>query len=215
MKRAGGLPAFEARCCREGRRVPKGHCRECGEPVTGRRRSWCSDACVDRHRLRSDPAAQRHAVLLRDQGRCCLCGRDCEELARVLQPLHRAAQRAFSSVQRLLDDPTMPEPSARSRGDWLPSWEALRRAVVAYHELGLEPDRNGYWTHLHRRTWWDMDHRKPISEGGTHDLENLRTLCIPCHLRESADGAARRAARARRLQAWLEDARGQAARALG
>ena len=28
----------------------------------------------------------------------------------------------------------------------------------------------------------ELDHRKPLSQGGTHDWENLSGLCKPCHL---------------------------------
>jgi 5-methylcytosine-specific restriction enzyme A len=33
-----------------------------------------------------------------------------------------------------------------------------------------------------RRSLWDADHILPVAEGGGQcDLENLRTLCLPCH----------------------------------
>lgn len=32
---------------------------------------------------------------------------------------------------------------------------------------------------------WDADHIVPIVEGGPHAIENLRTLCRPCHLAET------------------------------
>lgn len=45
---------------------------------------------------------------------------------------------------------------------------------------------------------WNMDHVKPVVEGGgACGLDNLRTLCVPCHKRETAVLAARRARRAR------------------
>jgi 5-methylcytosine-specific restriction endonuclease McrA len=28
---------------------------------------------------------------------------------------------------------------------------------------------------------WEADHIIPLSEGGTNDLENFRTLCVDCH----------------------------------
>jgi len=43
--------------------------------------------------------------------------------------------------------------------------------------------------------WWDMDHIVPVIEGGgSCGLDNLRTLCIPCHKTETSALAARRAA---------------------
>jgi len=39
-----------------------------------------------------------------------------------------------------------------------------------------------------RRTLWDADHILPVAEGGGQcDLENLRTLCLPCHREATAD----------------------------
>jgi hypothetical protein len=64
----------------------------------------------------------------------------------------------------------------------------------------------------HKRTWiggfWDMDHITPVVEGGGGcGLDNLRTLCIPCHRAETAKLAARRAADRRPQQELgLEDA---------
>lgn len=36
------------------------------------------------------------------------------------------------------------------------------------------------------RSLWDADHVVPVVEGGTVALDNLRTLCVPCHKRETA-----------------------------
>ena len=37
------------------------------------------------------------------------------------------------------------------------------------------------------RKWWEADHIVPVSEGGgLCGLENYRTLCVPCHKRETA-----------------------------
>jgi len=32
---------------------------------------------------------------------------------------------------------------------------------------------------------WEADHIMPVSLGGTNELENLRTLCVPCHKAET------------------------------
>src|SRR5215813_1664329 len=40
---------------------------------------------------------------------------------------------------------------------------------------------------LNRRTLWDADHIVPVVEGGGEcDLDNIRTLCLICHRRETA-----------------------------
>ena len=39
-----------------------------------------------------------------------------------------------------------------------------------------------------RRSLWDADHILPVAEGGGGcDLDNLRTLCLPCHREQTAD----------------------------
>ena len=39
-----------------------------------------------------------------------------------------------------------------------------------------------------RRSLWDADHVVPVAEGGGQcDLDNLRTLCLPCHREVTAD----------------------------
>ena len=44
---------------------------------------------------------------------------------------------------------------------------------------------------------WDADHIIPVVEGGPTTPENLRTLCKPCHKRETRYLAQRRAAKVR------------------
>ncbi|HEX6161068.1 MAG TPA: HNH endonuclease [Thermoanaerobaculia bacterium] len=35
--------------------------------------------------------------------------------------------------------------------------------------------------HRRRKSWWEADHILPVVEGGDSNLDNIRTLCIPCH----------------------------------
>ncbi len=59
----------------------------------------------------------------------------------------------------------------------------LRRARGAHRARLLE--RWGL-KRLSRKTLWDADHTLPVSEGGGEcDLENIRTLCLVCHRRET------------------------------
>lgn len=41
---------------------------------------------------------------------------------------------------------------------------------------------------------WEADHIVPLVEGGGYGLDNLRTLCVPCHKAETKALAQRRAA---------------------
>jgi 5-methylcytosine-specific restriction enzyme A len=48
---------------------------------------------------------------------------------------------------------------------------------------------------LNRRSLWDADHIVPVVEGGGEcDLSNIRTLCLLCHRKATADLRVKRAA---------------------
>lgn len=50
---------------------------------------------------------------------------------------------------------------------------------------------------------WQADHIVPVIEGGANHLDNIRTLCVPCHKAETARLAARLAASRRDDRAEL------------
>jgi 5-methylcytosine-specific restriction protein A len=53
------------------------------------------------------------------------------------------------------------------------------KRAEAWKAWGLRPRQ--------RRTLWDADHIIPVVEGGGEcDLDNIRTLCLRCHKRETA-----------------------------
>src|SRR5579884_748569 len=73
---------------------------------------------------------------------------------------------------------------ARSRSLRRLPWRARKRRC---QELGIPYSR--------LRSPWDADHILPVVEGGGQcSLENLRTLCIPCHRSVTAELRARLAA---------------------
>ncbi|GAC1307298.1 MAG: hypothetical protein NVS2B3_11190 [Vulcanimicrobiaceae bacterium] len=89
---------------------------------------------------------------------------------------------------------------------------ALRRAYAALPKPQRAPFARAWNVPPRRRrkTWWDADHALPLAEGGTNALENLRTLCLPCHTRQTKALAARLARRRRQrrdVPALLEGAR--------
>lgn len=51
----------------------------------------------------------------------------------------------------------------------------------------LDPDG------LIREVGWEADHIIPLHRGGPNAMENLQTLCVPCHREKSADEARERA----------------------
>jgi 5-methylcytosine-specific restriction enzyme A len=66
------------------RKLPKGPndrnlCRWCSQEVPKGRRTFCSDACVHEHKLRSDSGYLRGCVWERDQGVCAKCGLDTKQ----------------------------------------------------------------------------------------------------------------------------------------
>ena len=46
-----------------------------------------------------------------------------------------------------------------------------------------------------RGSLWELDHVVPLIDGGAHDLENLQTLCTPCHKNKTGEEARQRATR--------------------
>jgi 5-methylcytosine-specific restriction endonuclease McrA len=76
---------------------------------------------------------------------------------------------------------------ARDRGicalcqaDTLAIFAALKRSRGRARQAGLS--FYGMKTISSRRSLWDADHILAVAEGGGQcDLDNLRTLCVPCH----------------------------------
>ena len=126
-------------------------CRWCKGAVSGRRRTFCSDACVHEWRLRSSTSYLRDCILERDRGICAICRSDTVSLRR------RIMRLPFSDRMRELK---------------------------ALQQKG--------WIHKGRKSWWEADHILPVVEGGDSNLENMRTLCIPCHRAATAELGSRR-----------------------
>jgi 5-methylcytosine-specific restriction enzyme A len=84
-------------------RAPSGNalCRWCKAEVTGRRRTFCSDACVHEWKLRTDPGYLREKVFARDKGVCAQCGVDTVAVRRDMRKLDYAARRALLKKWKL------------------------------------------------------------------------------------------------------------------
>ncbi len=79
--------------------------------------------------------------------------------------------------------------------DTVAIYNALKQARGPARVAGLS--LYGMKTISSRRSLWDADHIRPVAEGGGQcDVDNLRTLCLPCHREETAE--LRRRLRARR-----------------
>jgi 5-methylcytosine-specific restriction enzyme A len=75
--------------------------------------------------------------------------------------------------------PTDPESRRRSRATYDdPVYRRNRKAALA--RAGRRCERCSSPLRL------QVDHRIPVSQGGTHDLANLQVLCVTCHGRKTA-----------------------------
>lgn len=127
-------------------------CRWCNEPVTEkRRRTWCSDKCVEEYRIATDAQHVRRLLEERDKCVCELCRRDTKEASRLYHshPHHRGfiywkkTENESAELRKLLDDFSINEPSK----SW---WDADHIIPV-------------------------------VKGGGACGLDNYRTLCKRCH----------------------------------
>jgi len=60
-----------------------------------------------------------------------------------------------------------------------PDWRVRR--VRVFHRDGYQCVKCGSREHL------ECDHIVRLSEGGSHDMENLRTLCRDCHIADTRE----------------------------
>lgn len=60
----------------------------------------------------------------------------------------------------------------------------LTNQIINKYSWAIKFDLCG--DHQVRRWVWEADHSEPLCEGGLDDLSNLRTLCIPCHAKQTA-----------------------------
>lgn len=156
-------------------KAPKGHCRGCGRPVPKGRFTWCSDVCVQTALIKLSPVVARRRVEERDRSICAQCGFDARRAEHVLGYL---VERSY---QRRSDAATYREALVWLLDVWAPRRTPRRRT-----------DLWG-WTVPHL---WEADHIRPVVEGGGEcELDNYRTLCIPCHRAETRELARRRAQR--------------------
>lgn len=154
----------------------KGECTWCGGPVAKGRRRWCSQECVRAFDERCVPQRIAYLVEQRDKGLCSACGRDTALLERLGQAMKPHFENMNWSSEEFLRRYRI------SQYEWEATRQEWRRHL---RDSGLEP-ATAY-------RFWEADHIVPVSEGGgLTGLDNYRTLCIPCHKRETAKLAGRR-----------------------
>ena len=122
---------------------------------------YCSQACGDEGRLRRGGVFAsrnlRTAVFALEAGVCTRCGFD---------------------THRLYEDIRGLEPAQRLNRFMNAKWK-LPNTRNALDNLLSNPKEGDFW---------QVDHIRAVSEGGGGcGLENLRTLCVPCHQQETDD----------------------------
>ena len=72
------------------------------------------------------------------------------------------------------------DPNAKRR--YGRAWKRIRDSYAAAHPLCERCLENGVYTPTEQ-----IHHIKPLSQGGTHDRENLMALCKSCHAKIHAE----------------------------
>jgi 5-methylcytosine-specific restriction protein A len=160
---------------------PKGFriCRWCDQEVDNERRTFCKERdCVTQFLIRTDPGLVRRKVFERDRGVCASCGFDTS----------KARNEVRSARPEVKFTGTMEQ--------WIRKTQkanhAERKASEKYIAMGFPSIQ------FH---WWEADHVIPVIEGGgLCGLEGYRTLCIPCHKKETRQLARRRSRKSHRPQ---------------
>ena len=72
------------------------------------------------------------------------------------------------------------DPAVRKR--YGRAWKRIRDSYAAAHPLCEECLKHGVYTPTE-----EIHHKLPLSQGGTHDRDNLMALCKSCHARVHAE----------------------------
>jgi hypothetical protein len=153
---------------------------------------------VHEWKVRTQPAYARREVEKRDIEVCSSCWLDCRAFARELRDIMRRVASVFWSPYLLsprfvndiiVDGRRSPEAELAARAGARAAATWMRREFKQMVREAGWSDRSTL-----ARMWatcdsflpplWQADHIVPVAEGGADlGLENLRTLCTPCHVR--------------------------------
>ncbi|MBS1793640.1 MAG: HNH endonuclease [Acidobacteria bacterium] len=131
-----------------------GLCRRCRKALTGRQTKWCSTAC--------SYAAFDEMMIAKGSStyiRKALLARDkgvCALCGCDTEKMQRIRKHAQSSSWR-----------------WRTDEGIYVNSFTENEEIFRRHERNG--------SLWEADHILEVVNGGKHALDNLQTLCVPCH----------------------------------
>ena len=145
---------------------------DCRIDIEKGRRTWCGQDCIDACMVQINPGEARRVVGERDKGVCNRCGRDTKLILRIAR---RATQSYFA---RQYD-------SWWDRSPWTHNGPCRHWLVRA----GFNPNC----------ARWEVDHIDELADGGAFTLNNLQTLCVPCHKIKTAEQKRLRASRRKGL----------------
>lgn len=151
-------------------------CRWCGEECENKRRTFCRRGdCVTQFTMRTGGGYMRSLVYRRDKGVCQKCGFDTEKAKNEL--------RRFDVNWKWNQGLTMREWMIYTRV----MNEKGKQAAEKYIAMGFPSHRSDHW--------WEAEHIIPVVEGGgCCGLDNMTTLCLPCHRASTKALAQRRKA---------------------
>lgn len=135
----------------------KSLCKWDGRIVPKGRVYFCTKQCAFEVQIRRDSAFLRARTKERDHGVCAGCGIDTEQLKRILRAAHR------SLVELLL-----------GKDEWGGNLYWFKQIMLK--DLGAHR-----WNHVESMCHWQADHIVEVVDGGSPYMDNIQTLCTPCH----------------------------------
>lgn len=173
-------------------------CKWCLSVVEHPRRFWCSDHCSWQFELLKNCPKQ---VFYKYEGKCSVCRTDVVKLQNTLNEIWNLYHEADSLRQKLERSQTIEDEFPSKSSDY---WKMKKADVNMYQTImvnlseiaGQYPSwlkhlRNGLFRPKHYKAF-EIDHVRPICEGGTTTTDNLRLLCGACHCRTTAELEERR-----------------------
>lgn len=173
-------------------------CRWCRTVVTGRKKYWCSLECYKKfEKLQAVPSTIAH----RDGYHCRICRVDVDKVNMKLKQIWATYERA-EHLRRKIEEGEEIEKSygTKAMGYWIAKSEDVNEFQGLLTELEhfsqihprlMKKLKNGLYRPKRTKAY-EIDHVKPISEGGTTTSDNLRLVCTICHEEVTVTGLKKR-----------------------